>query len=110
VGEILGTDGKPINGPAIIVKKRPYQPTYRKSVVVEPRYWKHKETGTIVEVRELKLDVTENKLIVSFYDPGYGHERSMPLKSSRPHPFFPGEIERHFELDYEPYGNSSAQY
>ena len=52
------------------------------------RYWKHKETGNVVEIRAMQNVVPDNYFRVVFFDPTIGRELSMPLKS-RPHPFQP---------------------
>lgn len=71
----------------IIRKSRPGGGQFKRSVTIA-RMWKHKETGTIVEVRNLQNVVPDNFLRVVFFDPLIGRELSMPLKT-RENPFQP---------------------
>lgn len=96
----------------IIVKHRP-KPTYRTSVILEPKYWKNKDTGIVVEATHFQYDVDNSCYLVIFkepdlVDPKLTKERRMPFKS-RPHPFFKGEVERGFEDEFEKYGNFSTR-
>jgi hypothetical protein len=77
------------------------------------RYWRHKETGNVVEIRTVQNVVPDQYLRVVFFDPQIGQEISMPLKS-RPHPFQPPGaakeiMEPGFEESFEPYGNFSSR-
>jgi len=94
--------------PYIIVKHREGG-TFRRDITIV-RYWKHKETGNVVEVRSVKNVVPENYLRVVFFDPLIKIEVSLPLKKDRPDPFDPTKIEKAFENDYEPYGNFSSRF
>lgn len=71
----------------IIRKSRPGGGQFKRSVTIA-RMWKHKDTGTIVEVRNLQNVVPDNFLRVVFFDPLIGRELSMPLKT-RENPFQP---------------------
>ncbi len=90
----------------IIKKNRPGGGSFKRSVKIA-RYWKHKETGTVVEVRNLQNVVPDNFLRVVFFDPTIGRELSMPLKT-RENPFQPPGrstplMEQGFEDQYHVY-------
>ncbi len=67
--------------------QRPGGGQHKRSVRIE-RYWIHKETKTVVEIRNLQNVVPDNFLRVVFFDPTIGRELSMPLYS-RENPFQP---------------------
>jgi hypothetical protein len=97
--------------PYVFVKNRPGQ-TYKRSVRIV-RYWKHKVTGNIVEIRRMLNDVDRNQLRVVFFDPTIGKELCMPLHP-QVHPFQPPGapevvMEPSFEDHYEPYGNFTSR-
>ncbi len=94
------------DAPYVFIKNRPGATQFRRSIRIA-RVWKHKETGNVVEVRNVQNVVPDNYIRIVFFDPTIGREMSMPLKS-RPHPFQkPGaavvEMERGFEEHYEVY-------
>lgn len=68
-------------------KSRPGGGQFKRSIRIA-RYWKHKETGTVVEVRNVQNVVPDNFLRIVFFDPTINRELSMPLKT-RENPFQP---------------------
>jgi hypothetical protein len=101
------------DAPYVFVKNRPGQ-TYKQSIRIV-RYWKHKETGNIVEVRRVLNDVDRNQLRIVIFDPTIGRELNMPFKKGgAEHPFQPPgapevKMEPGFEDHYEPYGNFTSR-
>lgn len=99
--------------PYVFVKNRPGQ-TYKQSVRIT-RYWKHKETGNVVEIRRMLQDADRNQLRIVFFDPMIGRELNMPFKKGgEPNPFQPQGapevlMEPGFEDQFEPYGNFSSR-
>ena len=98
------------DAPYIIIKNRPGL-AHKRSVRIA-RFWKHKETGNVVEVRTMQNVVPDNYLRIVFYDPMIKHELAMPLKA-RPNPFQPPNapeilMERGFEDEYELYGDQRS--
>lgn len=96
------------DAPYIIMKNRPGAGTHKRSIRIA-RYWRHKETGNVVEIRRLMNVVPDNYLRVVFFDPTINRELSMPLKP-RANPFQkPGaasvEMEMSFEEHYEVYAD-----
>ena len=92
------------DAPYIIVKNRPGAGPYKRSIRIA-RIWRHKETGNIVELRNVQNVVPDNYIRIVFFDPTINHELSMPLKP-RPQPFqTPGsaviEMQPSFEEQYE---------
>jgi hypothetical protein len=75
------------DSPYVIIKKRDSQGEIMRSIKIA-RYWKHKETGLVVEVRKLQRVVPDNFLRVVYFDPTINHELAMPLKT-RENPFQP---------------------
>ncbi len=92
--------------PYVFIRHRETEGTLKRSVRVV-RYWKHKETGTVVEIRRMMHVADANYLRVVYFDPLINRTVSVPLKQDRPDPFDPSRIERAFEKDFEPYGNFS---
>lgn len=99
------------DAPYIIIKKRPGIGEYKSSIKIA-RVWKHKETGNVVEVRNVQNVVPDNYLRIVFWDPIIKHELSMPLKA-RENPFQPPGrntplMEPGFEDHYEVYENQRS--
>ena len=98
------------DAPFIIIKNRPGL-SHKRSVKID-RFWKHKETGNVVEVRKLQNVVPDNYLRVVFYDPLIKHELAMPMYP-RPNPFQPPNaaetlMEQGFLEAYEIYGDQRS--
>lgn len=75
--------------PYIIIKKtpRPGLSAHKNSIRIA-RYWRHKETGTVVQVVNVQ-EVDGSWLRIIFIDPSVpGMQLSMPLKT-RENPFQP---------------------
>ncbi len=76
------------DSPYIIIRKnRPGGGQFKRSIKIA-RYWIHKETKTVVEVRSVQNVVPDNFLRIVFWDPTIQRELSLPLKA-RENPFQP---------------------
>jgi hypothetical protein len=77
------------DAPYVFVRKsRPGVGTFRKDIRIA-RYWKHKETGTVVQVVNVQYVAAEDRLRIIFIDPNVpGVQMAMPLKT-RENPFQP---------------------
>lgn len=96
------------DAPYVFVKKsRPGAGSFRKDIKIA-RYWKHKQTGTVVCVVNVQYVVGEDRLRIIFVDPNVPKmQMAMPLKT-RENPFQPPGrstplMEQGFEDAYEVY-------
>lgn len=84
------------DGPHIFVKHRSPEGTLLRSVTI-PRYWRHRETRTVVEVRRFMRVIPDMRYRVVFFDATMPIiEQSMDIAD--------------FKKEYEPLGNFSSQY
>lgn len=86
---------KKIEAPYVIIKHRAPQGTVRHHQRID-RYWKHKETGTTVEVKKYYVDIDRATTVVTFMDPTVNHTLSMD--------------EPEFRKKYECVGNISSKF
>jgi|FLYN01.1.fsa_nt_gi hypothetical protein len=82
--------------PYIFIKHRSPEGTILRSVQIV-RYWKHKPTGIVVEIRKFLRVVPDMRFRVVFFD------ASMPIVEQSM------DFEE-FKKEYEPVGNFSSQY
>jgi ribulose bisphosphate carboxylase small subunit len=100
------------DAPFVIIKNRPGAGTTKRSMRIA-RFWQHRETGTVVEIRAFRNVVPDNYYRVVFFDPTIKRELSLPFYKARPHPFQkPGssvvEMEPGFLEQYEQYADQRS--